>query len=168
MWSNKTYSYLLIGISGFGTLSNYKCFKYIKKTFNTNLNVFNILAQDSLTTCLCTGLYFITNILSFAKEDLLTGKIGCVIRFVGIYLPIVLGPLSSLMVSMCRFLQLKYPSIASMKTKSINRMTKVVTLCVSLYYLGHLILDTYLDMKNYNFIEVCQGGQELPKDSSKV
>ena len=68
MWSNKFYTYLLTGISGLGTLSNLKCFDYIRKTFDIKGNIFNILAQDSLVAAIGNGLYFTTNIIDLIDQ----------------------------------------------------------------------------------------------------
>ena len=68
MWSDKTYTYLLTGISGLGTLSNLNCFDYIRKTFDIKGNIFNILAKDSLVTAVSNGLYFITNVIDLIDQ----------------------------------------------------------------------------------------------------
>ena len=167
MWSDKTYQYLFTGISGLGAISNFQCFKYIKRTFSNKGTVFNILADDSLATAICNGLYFVTNAISLIDEDFFKSKLGCVIHFSGQYLPIVLGPVSSLMISACRFIQLRFPSVALKSSKAINKGAKVVIILVAVYYLTFMSVDTFMDGKTYNFIEQCQG-HEYPKDRNKV
>ena len=167
MWSDKTYSYLFTGISGLGAISNFKCFKYMKKTFYNKGTVFNILANDSLATAICTGLYFVTNVISLIKEDFFKGKVGCVVHFSGQCLPIMLGPVSSLMISACRFIQLRFPNTALRSSQTINKGATVVILYVAIHSLTHISVDTFLEVKSYNFIELCQG-HDYPKDRNLV
>ena len=168
MWSNKTYSFLLIGISGFGTFSNFKCFKYIKKTFDTKGNVFYILALDSLINCFCNGLYFVTSSINLVNEDLLRNKIGCIIDISGNYLPPALTAVISLMISLCRFVQLKYPTVVPYNSVGVRSMINVVIGTSTVYYLTFFFLSTFLDMKNTNYLELCQGHNTSTKEISQV
>ena len=63
MWSDRTYTYLVTGMTGLSTISNLKCFDYIKKTFDSKGNIFRILAQDSLVIAIGNGLFFATNLI---------------------------------------------------------------------------------------------------------
>ena len=160
MWSTKTYAFLLTGISGIGTLTNLKCFKYIKKTFDIKGNVFYILAQDCLVTTIWTGLYFITNVIGLVYEDILRSKFGCLVWFSGLFLPCVLGPVSSLMISLRRYAQLKYPEKFPHNSARINRAVNEVMVWATLYFLIYMIVDIIWEMKGFNFMEVCQGNEE--------
>ena len=157
MWSNQVYSYLLTGISGFGTFSNFKSFAYIRKTFDTTNNLFNILAKDSLITAISSGIYCITNFIKLLDEDLLTSKLGCVAHFTGLYLPTMLGPVTSLMISVRRFIQLKYPNAIAHNSQRANLMMSAILTLMALFYWGFLVFDTFTESKGFNFIEVCQG-----------
>ena len=167
MWSHKIYAYLYTGISGIGTFSNLKCFQYMRKTFNGKGAVFNILADDSLATAVGTGFFFITNIISLVEEDFFKSKMGCAIHQSGLYLPIVLGPVSSLMISMCRFIHLRFPATARSNSEAIKKIVKCVMILASSYYMTFMCVDTYLEGKSYNFIELCLG-HEYPNGRNKV
>ena len=167
MWSSKIYSYLLTGIAAIGVITNFKCFKYIKKTFDTKGNVFYILAQESLATSINSALYLITNIVSFINEDLMKNKIGCAIHFSGIYLPTVVGPVSSFMISLRRFVQLKYPTKVPHNSEWVNIAVSAIMTFVSFYYLTYMWVNTFLDLKNFNFIEQCLGNLH-DAEASKV
>ena len=91
MWSNQVYSYLFTIISGFGVFLNLKSFAYIRETFNTANNLFNLLAKDSLVTAICSGIFCTTNFLMLLNEEVLTNKMGCAAHFAGLYLPMMLG-----------------------------------------------------------------------------
>ena len=170
MWSNPVYSYLFTIISGFGTFTNLKSFAYITQTFDTTNNLFNILAKDSLATAICSAIYCATNIIKLINQDLLKSKFGCVVNFAGVYLPTVLGPLSSLLISLRRFVQLKYPNAIPHNSLRCNLMVNVILTISTIYYLSYLLLDTFNDIKGFNFIEHCQGMQviEYPSKVSSV
>ena len=166
MWSNKTYSFLLLGISGIGTFSNFKCFKYIKKTFDTKGNVFYILVLDSLINCSCNGLYFATSSINLVNEDLINNKVGCIIQMSGNFLPSTLAPVISLLISLCRYVQLKYPLLVPYNSVLVKRLINVVIGAGTVYYLSFLFLDTFLDMKNLNYLEQCQGNTSTEEISN--
>ena len=170
MWSNQVYSYLLTIISGLGTFTNLKSFAYVTKTFDTTNNLFNILAKDSLAAALCSAIYCATNIIKLINEDLLKSKFGCVVHFAGIYLPTILGPISSLLISLRRFVQLKYPNAIPHNSLRCNLMINVILTISAIYYLSYLLLDTFNDIKGFNFIEHCQEMQviEYPSKVSSV
>ena len=157
MWSNKIYSYLLTVFSALGTLTNYTCFKYIKKTFDTKGNLFNVLAQDSLATFASSTLCLVTNLIRLIDEDILRNKLGCAFQFIGLYVPGYLGPVSSLMISLRRFVQLKYPTWIPHNSGFVNMAASMFMMLVSVYYLTYMFLNTFLDLKNFNFIEQCLG-----------
>ena len=167
MWSNPVYSYLLTIISGLGTFTNLKSFAYVTKTFDTTNNLFNILAKDSLAAALCSAIYCATNIIKLINEDLLKSQFGCVVHFAGMYLPAVLGPISSLLISLRRFVQLKYPNAISPKSLRCNLIVNLILTTSAIYYSVILLLDTFNDFKVSGFISLCQG-EQVPEDASKV
>ena len=170
MWSNPVFSYLLAIISAFSTFTNFKSFSYVTKTFNTSNNLFNILAKDSLTAAICSAIHLATSFINLINEDLLKSKFGCVVHFAGMYLPAVLGPISSLLISLRRFVQLKYPNAIPHNSLRCNLMINVILTISAIYYLSYLLLDTFNDIKGFNFIEHCQEMQviEYPSKVSSV
>ena len=167
MWSNPVYSSLLTIISGFGTLTNLKSFAYVTKTFDTQNNLFNILAKDSLVTAICSATYFTTNVIKLINDDLLKGKLGCVIHFAGMFLPVMLGPLSSFLISLRRFIQLKFPNAIAPKSLRCNRIVNVILTISAIYHIVILLFDTFKDIKTFKFIAHCQRIPVL-EDRSKV
>ena len=147
------YSYLLTGISGFSTFSNFKSFAYIRKTFDTTNNLFNILAKDSLVSAIGSGIYCTTNIIKLWDEDLLTSDLGCVAHFIGLYLPTMLGSVSSLLISVRRFIQLKYPNAIGHNSQKANLMMNAILILMGIYYQGCLLLN----MERIKFVAICQG-----------
>ena len=107
MPETKWYSYLFSGISGLGIITNFKSFKYITRTFQTTDDLFSILAKDSLISTLCSGLYFITNTIRIIIPEYLKNKPGCIVQFLGIYIPGVIGPVISSYISLHRYVALK-------------------------------------------------------------
>ena len=166
MWSNPVYAYLLTGLSGLGIITNLKSYAYVTKTFDTTNNLFNILSKDSLVTAICSAIFFVTNIIKLINEDLLRSKLGCVAHFAGLFLPSMLGPLSFLLISMRRFVQLKYPNAIAHNSQKCNLIANVILAIGALYYLSYLLVDTYNDLKGFNFIEHCQGN--VLEDPTKV
>ena len=160
------YSYPLTGLSGLGIITNLKSYAYVTKTFDTNNNLFNILSKDSLVTAICSAIFFVTNIIKLINEDLLRSKLGCVVHFAGLFLPSMLGPLSFLLISMRRFVQLKYPNAIAHNSQKCNLIANVILAIGALYYLSYLLVDTYNDLKGFNFIEHCQGN--VLEDPTKV
>ena len=167
MWSNPVFSYILAIISAFSTFTNFKSFSYVTKTFDTSNNLFNILAKDSLAATICSALLSATSFINLINEDLLKSKLGCVVHFAGIYLPSGLGPLSSLLISLRRFVQLKYPTAISPKSLRCNLIVNVILTISTIYFLALVLIDTFYNFKGVNFISHCQGIQVL-KDASKV
>ena len=168
MWSNQVYSYLLTGISGIGTFSNLKSFTYIRKTFDTTNNLFNVLAKDSLATTICSGIFCTTNIIKLFNEDFLTSKLGCVAHFAGVYLPSTLGPVASLLISVRRFIQLKYPHAISHNSRAANVIVTVILAFMACLQMFFLLFDTLTESNQYLFIEVCQGHLDQPQVPPKV
>ena len=168
MWSSQVYSYLLTGISGLGTFSNFKSFSYIRKTFDTTNNLFHLLATDSMTTAICSGIFCTTSLIKLFDEDLFTSKAGCIAHFAGLYIPGMLGPVSSLLISVRRFIQLKYPMAIAHNSQRANVAFSAILTLMAICYLSFLIFDTSSEAKGFNFIEVCQNHLEQPDDPSKV
>ena len=154
MWSSKTYAVVLTGLSGIGTLTNFTSFFYIEKTFDTNVNVFSILAKDSLANGVCCGLYFITNIINIADEDLLRSKIGCNVYCYGIFVPSMLGPVTSMMISLRRFFQLKFPTLVQDNSKVVERSVCIGIGAVFVFCIVHL---SFLQNE---FTKLCLGAEE--------
>ena len=174
MWSNQVYSYLFTGVSGFGVYLNLKSFAYVRKTFDTTNNLFNILAKDSLVTAVCSGIFCFTNLRMLFDEELLTNKLGCAAHFAGVYLPSMLGPVSSLLISLRRCVQLKYPNAIAHDSPRVNLMSTVALIVMAIYSLSYMIFDTLTDRKTFKFIVVCQASQgsleqlEANTNASKV
>ena len=167
MWSNPLYSYLLTIISGLGTLTNLKSFAYVTKTFDTRNNLFNILAKDSLVAAICSAIFFATNLIKLINGDLLKSKLGCVVHFAGIYLPTMLGPVSSLLISLRRFIQLKSPNAIAPNSLKCNYIVNVILIICAIYYLALLLFDTFYDFKAFKFLLHCQR-RPVIEDNSEV
>ena len=138
MWSSKAYAILLTGISCIGTLTNFKSYLYIKATFNTNINIFSILAKDSLINTFCCGLFCITNIINIVDEEFLKNKIGCNVFCYGLAVPTLLGPVTSLMISLRRFFHLKYPQLLQDDSKIVDRGVSIGIGAVLIFCMAHL------------------------------
>ena len=154
MWSSKTYAVVLTGISGIGTLTNFTSYFYIKKTFDTNVNVFSTLAKDSLANGVCCGLFFITNIINISDEDVLRSKIGCNFFAYGIFVPTMLGPVTSMMISLRRFFHLKFPTLVQDNSKVVERSVNIGIGTVSVFCIVHLSF-----LQN-DFTDLCLGAKE--------
>ena len=162
MWSIKTYGYLLSALSGIGTLTNLKSAHYIKKTFDTNKNVYYILLTESIINVCCNGLYFIANIIDLVNEDVLKNKFGCDFFCFGLIVPSLLGVLTTWIISLRRFLQLKYPMLLCENCRNFNIGINIgLGLCVS-YSAAHILVT-----KN-DFTEVCQGDKEIESTQDTV
>ena len=157
MWSNQVCSYLFTGISGLGVFLNFKSFAYIRKTFDTTNNLFNILAKDALATGICSGIFCTTNLIMLFNEELLTDKVGCAMHFAGAYLPAVLGPVTSLLISLRRFLQLKYPTTIALNSSKVNLISTVILIATSIYHWSYMFFDILTGRKAFNFAQVCLG-----------
>ena len=160
MWSNKWVSFALTGISGLAICTNFKSYRYIKHTFNTKDNLFNILSKDSLVTGTLSILYFVANIINFVNEDALKSKIGCAFSFVGWWLPTIMGPFWSLLITLRRFVQLRYPNLIPNNSSIINCLASLIMTIVAFYYMTILTFDLLKDVRHFNFIEHCLGRQE--------
>lgn len=154
MWSYKTYGIFLAVISGMGTFTNFNSYNYINNSFDTNISVFNILAKDSLANGCCSALYFVTNIINLIDEDIMRNKIGCNIFCFGLLVPCMVGPCTSLMISLCRFLQLSHPTLFQINSKRANRNVSIVIGAVFIYCLA------ILSWCENEFTVLCQGGVE--------
>ena len=160
MWSNKWVSFALSGISGFAICTNFKSYRYIKHTFNTKDNLFNILIKDSLVTGTLTILYFVANIIHLVSEDALKSKIGCGFSFIGLWLPSMMGPFWSLLISLRRFVQLRYPTLIPHNSPQINCLASLIMIVLAFYYMTILMINQLKDLRQFNFIEHCLGRQE--------
>ena len=154
MWASKAYAVVLTGISGIGTLTNFTSYFYIKKTFDTDINVFSILAKDSLANGVCIGLFFITNIINISDEDVLRSKIGCNLFAYGICVPTVLGPVTSMMISLRRFFHLKFPTLVQDNSKVVQRIVSIGIGTVFVFPIVHL---SFLQNE---FTKLCLGAEE--------
>ena len=160
MWSNKWVSFVLTGISGLAICTNFKSYRYIKHTFNTKDNLFNILSKDSLVTGTLSILYFVANIINFVNEDALRSKIGCAFSFVGWWLPTIMGPFWSLLITLRRFVQLTYPTLVPHNSPQINSLTSLIMIVSAFYYMTIVMIDLLKDLRQFNYIEHCLGRQE--------
>ena len=116
---------------------------------------------------ICSAIFSATNFINLINENLLKSKLGCVVHFAGIFLPLVLGPVSSLLISLRRFVQLKSPNAISPKSLRCNLIVNLILTISAIYYLAILLFDTFSHFKGFNFINHCQGLQ-VPEDLSKV
>ena len=160
MWSNKWVSLALTSISSLAICTNFKSYQYIKHTFNTKDNLFNILSKDSLATGTLTILYFVANIIHFVNEDALKSKIGCGFTFIGIWLPSMMGPFWNLLITLRRFVQLRYPNFVPNNSPQINCLASLLMTIVAFYYMTILMIDLLKDERHFNFVEHCLGHQE--------
>ena len=160
MWSNKWVSLAFIGISGLAIYTNFKSYRYIRHTFNVKDNLFNILSKDSLSTGTLTILYFVANIIHFVNEDALKSQIGCRFTFIGIWLPSMMGPFWSLLITLRRFVQLRYPNSVPNNSPKINCLASLIMTIVAFYYMTILMIDLLKDVRHFNFIEHCLGHLE--------
>ena len=160
MWSNQVYSYLFTGISGLGIFLNLKSFAYIRKTFDTTNNLLNMLAKDSLVTAICSGIFCTTNLIMLFDEDLLTNKVGCSVHFAGTFLPVMLGPVTSLLISSWRFVQLKYPNTIPHNSPRVNLMNTTILIALAIYFWSYMFFDILTGRKAFNFVQVCLANQE--------
>ena len=131
MWSNKWVSLALTGVSGLAICTNFKSYLYIKHTFNVKDNLFNILSKDSLATGTLTILYFVANIIHLVNEDALKSKIGCGFSFIGLWLPSMMGPFWSLLISLRRFVQLRYPTLIPHNSPQINCLASLIMIVLA-------------------------------------
>ena len=167
MRSNKYVTIVLTGISLTGLYTNWKSFRYISNTFNVQDNLFNILIKDSLFTAICCGLYFCKSVVSIIDEDILRTKLGCSLVFYGLYLPSKMGPVTSFMISLRRFVQIKYKHF-SMNSIWINRGTTLVMLGVAIFHLVFILVSSYEDLGIFYFIDACLNCSELHLDHHEV
>ena len=160
MWSNKLVSLSLTGISGLAICTNFKSYQYIKHTFNVKDNLFNILSKDSLVTGTLTILYFVANIIHLVNEDALKSKIGCGFSFIGLWLPSMMGPFWALLITLRRFVQLRYPTLVPHNSLKINCLTSLIIIVLVFYFTTILMIDLLKDLRQLNYIEHCLGRQE--------
>ena len=167
MWSNKWVSLVLTGVSGITICTNFKSYRYIKRTFNSKDNLFSILSKDSLATGVSYILYFLANIIHFANEDVLKSKVGCSFSFVGWWLPAMMGPFWSFLITLRRFVQLRYPTRVPHNSPQINCLVSLIMIVLAFYYMTILMIDLLKDLRQFNFIEQCLDRQEI-LDKSQV
>ena len=154
MWSDKTFAVFITVLSGVGTLTNFTSYKYLTQNFDTKINVFSILSQDALANGFCSGLYFVTNTINLVDENSLRNNYGCNIFCLGLMVPSLLGPWTSLMISLRRFVQLTRPTLFQDDCKIINRNVSIGIVVVFGYCLAHLF------WRENEFTELCLGETE--------
>ena len=88
---NKWVHYAYTGISAIGIVANYKSYKYIKKTFNVNNNLFDALSKDSYIAMIGNGLFCLDGLIWSFNDQILKSKIGCVLTVSGGYIPVFTG-----------------------------------------------------------------------------
>ena len=154
MWSSKIYGILLAGISGIGALTNFKSFLFIKATFNLDLNIFHIIEKDAMINAFCCGLFCLMNICNTLYGELFGASL-CNLFCIGLMVPCFLGPLTSFMMSMCRWFQLRVPPLFAEDSKRVNTGINCAIVAVLSYCLAHLLL-----LPN-EFTQQCQRHKEF-------
>ena len=167
MRSNKYVTIVLTGISLTGCYTNWKSFQYISNTFNVQDNLFNILIKDSLFTAICCALYSCKSIVSIINEDILRNNLGCSLVFFGLYCPSKMGPVTSFMISLRRFVQIKYRHF-SMSSIRINHGTTFVMCTVAIFHLVFILVSAYGDLGIFYFIDACLECNEEHLDHHEV
>ena len=157
MWSRQWVPYVLAVLSGTGIVTNLNSFRYIKRTFNTKDNLFNILLKDSLLATLCACIQFATDLIFLSDLELMRTRIGCILNHYGAYLAVIIGPLITVLISFRRFIQLKYPTWIKIDSRRFNIFTTVSVLLAAFYHLGFLFADTFGDLHQMNYILLCLG-----------
>ena len=157
MWSREWIQYALTSISGIGIIANLSSYRFIWTTFNTNDNLFNILAKDSLITALCTILQFTTDLLMMAAPDLMRNEWGCLLNHYGGLLATFIGPAVAVLISSRRFIQIKYPVLIKINSKKFNMLTSIALLLVALYHLIFSTVDMYWNQQQYRYYGLCLG-----------
>ena len=92
---------------------------------------------------------------------------GCSLVFYGLYLPSKMGPVTSFMISLRRFVQIKYKHF-SMNSIWINRGTTLVMLGVATFHLVFILVSSYEDLGIFYFIDACLNCSELHLDHHEV
>ena len=157
MWSREWIPYALTSISGIGIIANLRSYRFIRTTFNTSDNLFNILAKDSLIIVLCLVLQFITDLLMIVFPDVLRTGLGCLLHHYGGLLATFIGPAVTVMISSRRFIQIKYPHMIKINSKVFNAFTSIVMLLVAIYHLIFMMVDMYWNQQQYMYFGLCLG-----------
>ena len=153
--SNSWVNYAYLCISGFGFAANFKGYKYITRTFNVNDNLFNILAKDALITTVLNGLYSIGSFIMITNRDVLKGRIACASLILIGFLPMVTGPFVSFVISLRRFIGMKYPDLLKQNSFIANIGNPLIILFVIAYYVILVYLSTFRDWRAFNFVQLC-------------
>ena len=157
MRSQEWVPYVLASLSGIGIVTNVNSFLYIKNTFNAKDNLFNILIKDALLASFCACLQFSTDLMFLADLEFMKTKVGCILNYCGVFLAVIIVPLIALLISLRRFIQLKYPTLFKIDSKRFNIFTTVSMTLASVYYLSFLIADTRGDLHQIDYILLCLG-----------
>ena len=171
--SNSWVNNAFVGISGFGFAANFIGYKYIIRTFNVDDNLFNFLAKDALLTTVLNGLYSIGSLIMIINRDVLKGRIACASLILIGFLPmvtgkynlprfflpkyklVILGPFVSFMISLRRFIKMKYPDLLERNSFIASIGNPFIILLVIAYYVILVYLSTFLDWRAFNFVQLC-------------
>ena len=88
---NKWVHYAYTGIAAMGVVANFKSYKYIKKTFNINDNLFDALSKDSYLAIVGNGLHCASGLIWCFNDQILKSRVGCVLSLAGGYIPLFTG-----------------------------------------------------------------------------
>ena len=143
MWAREWIPYCFISISGAGIVANLTSCNFIRTTFNTKDNLFNILVKDSLITALGLTLQFVTELLMILNPEWLQNELGCVISHYGGFLATFIGPLVTVLISSRRFIQIKYPHLIKINSVAFNTFTTTILSIFAIYHLLFNIIDVY-------------------------
>ena len=71
-----------------------------------------------------------------------------------------LGPSTSLLISIRRFISLKYPERLSNTSEVFNMINTISFVLVAIYHLSFMLISTFWDLGQINFIQQCLGEPE--------
>ena len=168
MWSHGWVPYILTFLSGTSILSNYSSFRYIKTTFNTSDNLFNILVKDALLATLCALLQFTTDFMFLTGAEFLHNKLWCSLSQYGLLLGVTIGPLTSLLISARRIIELRYPKRINISSKYFNSFTTIIMALHVIYVLAFMVTDVVADLNQFGFVSICMGTTILNPDKVNV
>ena len=80
----------------------------------------------------------------------------------------ILGPLTSFLISFRRFLGLKYPKKISNTSKIINLITTIAFVMITLYLLIFMLISTFWNLEQINWIQQCLGQPEAKNNVSTL
>ena len=157
MWSREWVPYVFTSLSGIGIITNYSSFRYIRRTFNTKDNLFNILIKDSLLATLLACLQFVTDLILLLDFEFMRSKFGCILNQYGAYMGVMIGPVITLLISLRRYIQLRYTKLVKIDSKPLNMLTSVVMILAGVYSFVFSLVDTFGDLHQIRYMGLCLG-----------